>query len=319
MLNRLTKSSVVRAINVEIGDMPKEDVRQYLLRIKQMFEQKTAVDENNYLQEYTNPGPIENIVYIPTRNGQGQLTTSQIGGDVNIGQLSDLDHFQNKLYGTALNIPKQYLGETDDATGFNGGTSLSIISSRYAKAIKRAQEVLIQGITTIINIFLIDRGLEKYINNFEIRMLPPTTQEELDRQSNISAKIGIVNDLINIIDNKIDDTTTKLNITKTLISPLINDSNVLSEIDNYLEKLSTEESTKESSDNEFSFEEEEEPLDLDSSIGLTSSDIGIDNSISNVGDTFSDQETPSAEESLPNPEELGIGDLTDSTNPQLQV
>ena len=78
--------------------------------------------------------------------------------------------------------------------------------------------------------------LEKYINNFEIRMLPPTTQEELDRQNNISAKIGIVNDLINIIDNKIDDAATKLNITKILISPLINDSNVLSEIDNYLEK-----------------------------------------------------------------------------------
>jgi len=34
-------------------------------------------------------------------------------------------------------VPKQYIGDTDDATGFNGGTALSIISNRYAKMIKR--------------------------------------------------------------------------------------------------------------------------------------------------------------------------------------
>nr|DAE27130.1 MAG TPA: portal vertex protein [virus sp. ctnRj46] len=40
------------------------------------------------------------------------------------------------MYG-ALRVPKQFMGFTDDATGFNGGTSLTIISSRYAKMIKR--------------------------------------------------------------------------------------------------------------------------------------------------------------------------------------
>jgi len=47
-----------------------------------------------------------------------------------------LDYFLDKLYG-ALRIPKQYMGSTDDSTGFNGGTALSLISASFAKMVKR--------------------------------------------------------------------------------------------------------------------------------------------------------------------------------------
>ena len=44
LLNRITKSSIVRVIGVEIGDMPKEDVRGYLQGIKELMEQKSAIN-----------------------------------------------------------------------------------------------------------------------------------------------------------------------------------------------------------------------------------------------------------------------------------
>ena len=62
MLNRLSRSSLVRIMNVEVGDMPKENVGPHLLRIKQLIEQKTAINQNTSMSEYTNPGPIENTV-----------------------------------------------------------------------------------------------------------------------------------------------------------------------------------------------------------------------------------------------------------------
>ena len=99
LLNRVTKSSVVRAIQVEVGDMPKEEIVPYMQRIKQLFEQKSAIDVGKSLNEYTNAGPVENNVYIPTRAGQGNLTLQQVGGDLNVGQLTDLDYFRDLLFG----------------------------------------------------------------------------------------------------------------------------------------------------------------------------------------------------------------------------
>lgn len=99
LLNRLTKSSIVRMINIEVGDMPKENVTKVLMDVKRLIEQKTALNKNNGMQEYTNPGPIENNVYVPTHNGIGSITTSQIGGDVDVKSLADLDYYQNLLFG----------------------------------------------------------------------------------------------------------------------------------------------------------------------------------------------------------------------------
>ena len=85
LLNRVSKSSILRAINVEVGGMPKEMVGPHLQGIKSLIEQKTALNVGQAMNEYTSPGPIENNVYIPTRNGKGALSVQQVGGDVNVG------------------------------------------------------------------------------------------------------------------------------------------------------------------------------------------------------------------------------------------
>lgn len=109
LLNRLTKSSILRVIGVEVGDMPKENVAKHLMGVKSLVEQKSAIDTNNSMEEYTNPGPMENNIYVPIRDGKGAITTQQIGGDVDVKGLSDIDYFSNLLYGS-LKVPKQYLG-----------------------------------------------------------------------------------------------------------------------------------------------------------------------------------------------------------------
>ena len=130
------------------------------------------------MNEYTNPGPVENTIYMPVRGEQGSINISQIGGDVNVTGLEDLKYFTNQLFG-ALRIPKQYLGMTDDETGFNGGTSLALVSSRYAKTIKRIQSTLCNMITDIINLFLLDKGLDNYVNKFQIRSKPLQHKKKL--------------------------------------------------------------------------------------------------------------------------------------------
>lgn len=317
LLNRVTQSSIVRVIGVEVGDMPKENVQPHLMNIKHLIEQKSSLDVGNRMGEYTNPGPIVNNIYIPTRNNQGVLTTQQIGGDVNVGDLVDLAYYEDKLFG-GLRVPKQYFGRTDDSAGFSGGQSLSIISSRYAKMIKRIQNTMIQMLTDAINLILIDTNNESYINKFSLKMLAPTTQEEVDRRENLSSKVGLVSDIMNSLTD-VEDPLTRLKIIKSLLSDTITNTEVISLLQDQIDAqeaeavegpISTEEETF---DDMFS---EDEPMDF----GEPSSPSS--NTMMSPSD-FSDEPTESPEETssdvnLPSPADLGIGDLSDATNPELE-
>lgn len=309
LLNRITKSSIIRLINIEIADMSKEQVGPYLQRIKSMLEQKSSITAGQGIQEYTNPGPIENNVYIPSKDGKGVVTTSQIGGEVNISALPDLDYFQNKYFG-ALRIPKQYFGLTDDAAGFSGGESLAIISSRYAKMIKRIQSTIVQVITDAINLLLLDRGLNGYIGKFQIKMTPPTTKEEIDRREAESNKIRIVSDVMREIDGAVEDKEPKLRILNILLKDVVNDSEItqiLNEVIEELEEQKTEETEKTMDESEaqesaaLDLEDEGDSFNIDDELGLQ--DIDQDTQV----------EPETDEMILPTPAELDIGDLSDNT------
>ena len=306
LLNRITKSSIVRMINVEVGDMPKENVTKTLLGIKQMIEQKAAIDRGNGMVEYTNPGPVENNVYVPTHEGVGAITTTQIGGDVDVKGLADLDYYMNKLYGQ-LRVPKQYFSQTDDSAGFNGGASLSIISSRYAKMVKRIQNSIIQAITDAINLMLIDKGLDSYVNEFVIHMLPPTTQEELDRRDNLSSKVQLTSDIMNMLED-VDEPVARLKILKCMIGNIVDDTDVIAVLQEQIDKLESENTEDDASgsnevvDDEITFED-------------NSAEITSGGSINDVASSNTDSIEEVPEESdntlLPSPEELGV-DLDDS-------
>ena len=315
LLNRITKTSVLRVIGVEVGDMAKEDIGPHLQRIKQLMEQKQALDAGNNITEYTNPGPAENNIYIPTKEGIGAISTSQIGGDVNVGKLEDISHFQDKLFG-GLRVPKQFFGITDDNAGFSGGQSLSIISARYAKMIKRIQNTIIQLITDIINLILIDSDMPNWINKFTIKMVPPITQDEIDRRENKASNIQVINDTMQLLTD-VSDSTVKLKIIKALLSNVIDDVDVISLLQEEIEKIEKEEEKEVTPETE-DVPPEQMPLggnhpasDLGSELGLEPMNNPEEQSTEESG---GEPEEESGEPALPTPEELNAGDLSDSTN-----
>ena len=317
LLNRVTQSSIVRVIGVEVGDMPKENVQPHLMNIKQLIEQKAAYDVGKSMNEYTNPGPIVNNVYVPTRNQQGVITTSQIGGDVKIGDLADLSYYQDKLFGN-LRVPKQYFGVTDDNAGFSGGESLSIISSRYAKMIKRIQNTMIQMLTDAINLILIDTGNEAYINKFTLKMQAPTTQEEVDRRDNLSNKVGLVRDIMDTVGD-IENVATKLKIAKSLLSNTISDGEVIQLIQEEIEAMEAqlaEEETPAEDDTtgEDDYYPDDAPMDFGGNDSL--SDLSSDEMTTNDA---SAEESEGEEDTLPSPADLDVGDMSDSSNPELEA
>lgn len=303
LLNRITKSAVTRMINVEVGDMPKEMVGPHLQGVKQLFEQKLAYNVNNSISEYNNPGPMENNVYMPTHGGVGAVTATTIGGDVNVGDIVDVKAFRSNFFGS-LGIPAPFMGYLDDNAGFSGGESLSIISSRYAKKVKRIQSVLIQTLTDAINLMLLDKKLNSYIGKFELHMVPPATAEENARKEAVSNSVRLVADIMNMLQD-VPNQTIRLQILKSMLSNVVTDGEVVNLIQQQIEEL-------EAAEEEGMPPQQEEPSEgFDDEGGF---DFGADLGLEPVEETPPEEDLsaePSEEVILPTPEETGAGDMTD--------
>jgi hypothetical protein len=310
LLNRITRSSIVRKVGVEVGDMPKEQVQQTLRRVKEMMEQKSALKVGNSMTEYNNPGPVENNIYFATHGGQGNITVEAVGGDVEVKNLADLDWWNNKFY-SSYGIPKQYFGWTDDGAGFNGGTSLTILSSVYAKGVKRVQNAMIQALTDAINLFLLNKGLKSYLNNFTLKMKAPVTQEEIDYRADLTNKVSAISSIQGLFTD-VEDKPRRLRILKALLVNLNFGDDINVEIDAEIKAIeeaakqeaetaeSETETTEETPTDETATEESTDDTDLGSLEALESFN-------SHEGDVLLEDQTGLdilTEDDLPSPADL---------------
>ena len=315
MLNRVTKSAIVRLFGVEVGDMPKENVGPHLQGIKSLIEQKSALESGKHMNEYTNPGPVENNVYIPTHNGVGAITMQTVGGDVNVGELTDLEYFRDKLFG-ALRVPKQFFGFVSDNAGFSGGQSLSIISNRYAKMIVRIQNTIVQTLTDAINLMLIDKDLSGYINKFTIKMRKPATQDDVDRKDNLTGNLQVTRDTMDLIDGVIEDNTAKLEILKSMLSSYMSNQDVINIIQEEINKLTEEHPEEQEGGEQLGTEE---AITTDEFGGPEESGLAQDLGLAPTETEEPETQPAEPEENaLPTPSELGL-DFTDSNQAEFEA
>ncbi len=316
LLSRLTKSGIVRKVAVEVGDMSKEQVQQTLRRVKELFEQKTAYQTGTSMSEYTNPGAVENFIYYATHNGQGAISVESVGGDFDPKQLTDLDWWNNKFF-SSFGIPKQYFGWTDDGAGFNGGTSLSIISSVFAQGVKHVQNTILQALSDAVSLFLLNRGQKAYLNNFVLKMRAPLTQEEVDYRTHFTDRINAVSNL-NGLFSDVENKARRLTILKSLVSTLDLGDEVTAEIDKEIqasvaaEKKAEEEETANAEaetgteGQETTAEEEpaEEPAVDETDLSLDLAPMPESKEVEAKSQVLTEDQDLFEDEDLPSPEEV---------------
>lgn len=246
LLERVTKSSITRVIQVELGDLPESQKVKKLREIKNQIEQQLIMNkEAGTLQSRAGAQPIENIIYTTTKNGKGAISTVNIGGDAQIGDLDDITQSENKMFG-ALLTPKAALGADMDGTGLSNGGSLTELNTTYARRIKRGQVAICAGIKNLVNIFALGDGLgSQVVNNFEIKLTPIITVEDNRRDELLQTKIRNVNDILSLLNN-IDsiDETTKLDMIIEWLGKYLNQQEIVDILNERIEELEKEEKDK---------------------------------------------------------------------------
>lgn len=232
ILNRLSKSAITRVVSVEVGDMSSKDVPGVLRRIKSSLENRISLNTGKDMTDYTSsPGGLDNVVVVPTREGKGAITTSNIGGDVDVKSLSDLDYFNNKRFG-GLKIPKAFMGYEQDL-GNNGGGTLTKQDIRYGRTIKRLQTAMVTGITTLMVWYLKGLGRsQEDLTNFTIKVVPPTTADDDERDQKNDANFKLANNILDMVGDDAD----KSKVLSYIFTNIINEPGLAEVIKNSMNK-----------------------------------------------------------------------------------
>jgi hypothetical protein len=200
-------------------------------------------------------------VYFPTRNGQGAVTVQEVGGEVNVSALADIDYFDDRYYG-ALKVPKQFLGQSDEAPGGLGDTTLTQLDIRYARTVKRCQRIIKSGIRDLIYWYC-------SIHN----ILPPSFTVEMPRiltaedtrlsdiqKAEIETTTSIL-DLVKNVDENILENSNKQKLVAALLNRVSNDEDIIDAL-NLEQFIKPDEEDKESdegsADDESGGEESED-------------------------------------------------------------
>lgn len=205
---RLARTPVIRVYYVNTVGMDKIERKEMMGDLEEKFGMKKSFNLEKDAYEYKyHPLSYVDDVFIPVSGEKGDIRTEQIGGDVNIRDISDLEYYRNKLF-AALRVPKAYLGFEETIPGSMGSNTLTRLDIRYGRMCKKVQRALIEGMYRVIQINLAYKyNTEVDISDISLAMVPVSTAEEDSQLELQERRMGIASSLFNFmtdLEGKID-------------------------------------------------------------------------------------------------------------------
>jgi hypothetical protein len=125
VIYRLSRAPERRIFYIDVGNLPKVKAEQYLKEVMSRYRNKLVYDANTgeVRDDRKFMSMLEDF-WLPRREGGRGTEITTLPGGQNLGELSDIEYFQKKLY-RALAVPETRIAGGGD--GFNLGRSSEIL------------------------------------------------------------------------------------------------------------------------------------------------------------------------------------------------
>jgi len=125
VIYRLSRAPERRIFYIDVGNLPKVKAEQYLKEVMSRYRNKLVYDANTgeVRDDRKFMSMLEDF-WLPRREGGRGTEITTLPGGQNLGELTDIEYFQKKLY-RALGVPETRIAGGGD--GFNLGRSSEIL------------------------------------------------------------------------------------------------------------------------------------------------------------------------------------------------
>jgi hypothetical protein len=193
IIYRVQRAPERRVFYIDVGNMPTHMAMGYVERVKNEIHQRRIPTQGgggqSMMDATYNPLSINEDYFFPqTAEGRGSKVETLPGGE-NLGEISDLKYFTNKLY-RGVRIPATYLPTSgDDATNTvaDGKVGVALIQEhRFNQYCMRLQSLVAPTVDEEFKLFLRWRGVNIDNSIFDVEFNEPQNFASY-RQSDIDA------------------------------------------------------------------------------------------------------------------------------------
>jgi hypothetical protein len=158
VIYRISRAPERRIFYVDVGNLPKLKAEQYVNDIMNKFRNKIVYDATTgeVRDDRKHMSMMEDF-WMPRREGGKGTEITTLPGGQTLGQIEDIEYFQNKLY-QSLNVPASRLQKTD---GFNLGRSSEITRDeiKFTKFVARIRKKFTNIFLDALKIQLVLKGV----------------------------------------------------------------------------------------------------------------------------------------------------------------
>jgi hypothetical protein len=158
VIYRLSRAPERRIFYIDVGNLPKVKAEQYLKEVMSRYRNKLAYDANTgEVRDDRKFMSMMEDFWLPRREGGRGTEITTLPGGQNLGELSDIEYFQKKLY-RALGVPESRIAADG---GFNLGRSSEILRDelKFAKFVGRLRKRFSQMFNDMLKTQLILKNI----------------------------------------------------------------------------------------------------------------------------------------------------------------
>ena len=191
MAYRIVRSPERRAFYVDVGNIPPQDVEQYMQKVMTTMKRNQVVDpQTGRVDLRYNPLSIEEDYFIPVRGNSSTKIESVAGGKYT-GDIEDVKYLRDKLF-SALKIPAAYISSDGDKAE-EDKTTLAQKDIRFARTVQRLQRSVVAELEKIGIIHLYTLGYrDEDLVSFRCSLNNPSKIAEMQELEYWKTKFDIV-------------------------------------------------------------------------------------------------------------------------------
>ena len=158
VIYRLSRAPERRIFYIDVGNLPKVKAEQYLRDVMMRYRNKLVYDaKTGEVRDDRKFMSMMEDFWLPRREGGRGTEITTLPGGQNLGELSDIEYFQKKLY-RALGVPESRIAAEG---GFNLGRSSEILRDelKFSKFVGRLRKRFANMFTDMLKTQLILKNI----------------------------------------------------------------------------------------------------------------------------------------------------------------